>query len=253
LIIYDLNGFKRYNDTYGHLSGDALLARLAGRLALAVAGAGGMAFRLGGDEFCILVPSGRHGAQALIDAGISALTEEGDGFSIGAEHGAVAIPEEATDPTAALALADERLYAQKYNLYRGERKSHQILVRAPNRHETGNHERSENIAELSVLVGQRLGVTGHALEQLRLAAELHDIGKLAASDAVLQIIAVCDAYATMTSERRNRRAMTPTEALVELRRCAGTQFDREVVFAFCRLHEDALRNLPPAPHIRAVS
>jgi HD-GYP domain-containing protein (c-di-GMP phosphodiesterase class II) len=131
-------------------------------------------------------------------------------------------------------------------------KSHQILVRALNRHETGNHEPSESIAELSVLVGERLGVTGHALEQLRLAAELHDIGKLAAPDAVLQIIAVCDAYATMTSERRNRRAMTPIEALAELRRCAGNQFDREVVFAFCRLHEDVLRDLPATPLIRAV-
>ena len=54
--IYDLNGFKRYNDTFGHPSGDALLVRLAARLA-AAAGPSGEAFRLGGDEFCLLVPA----------------------------------------------------------------------------------------------------------------------------------------------------------------------------------------------------
>jgi HD-GYP domain-containing protein (c-di-GMP phosphodiesterase class II) len=70
---------------------------------------------------------------------------------------------------------------------------------------------------------------------------------------VLQIIAVCDAYATMTSDRRSRRAMGPTEALAELRRCAGTQYDREVVFAFCRLHEEVLRDYPDrSAQIRAV-
>ncbi|HEY4347771.1 MAG TPA: diguanylate cyclase [Gaiellaceae bacterium] len=254
LVIFDLNGFKRYNDKFGHLSGDELLARLAGRLALAMAGARGQAFRLGGDEFCILAPIDRHGVEALIDAGIAALSEEGEGFRIGAEHGAVRVPEEASEPTAALALADERLYAQKYNLYRGDRKAHQILLRALNHHETGMQEDSPSVVELSALVGERLGVTGHSLEQLRLAAELHDIGKLAAPDAVLQIVAVCDAYATMTSERRNRRTMTPAEALAELRRCAGTQFDREVVFAFCRLHDDAYERLPEIPAaIRAVN
>ena len=40
LALFDLNGFKRYNDTFGHPSGDALLVRLAGRLAVAVAPGG---------------------------------------------------------------------------------------------------------------------------------------------------------------------------------------------------------------------
>ena len=47
------------------------------------------------------------------------------------------------------------------------------------------------------------------------------------------IIAVCDAYDAMISERAYRPGMTAEEALAELDRCAGTQFDPAVVEAFC--------------------
>ena len=52
LALGDLNGFKRYNDTFGHPAGDALLRRLGRKLAAASEGRG-MAARLGGDEFCV--------------------------------------------------------------------------------------------------------------------------------------------------------------------------------------------------------
>ena len=53
LVVFDLDGFKAYNDSFGHSAGDALLARVAGRLDAAVEGEG-RAYRLGGDEFCVL-------------------------------------------------------------------------------------------------------------------------------------------------------------------------------------------------------
>jgi GGDEF domain-containing protein len=56
LLMFDLNGFKAYNDTFGHPAGDALLVRLAGALEGAMAEHGASAYRLGGDEFCILAP-----------------------------------------------------------------------------------------------------------------------------------------------------------------------------------------------------
>ena len=92
--IYDLNGFKRYNDTFGHPSGDALLVRLAARLADA-AGPSGEAFRLGGDEFCLLVPRRRAGDGRRRRSGSAALSEEGEGFAIDAEYGSVILPDEA--------------------------------------------------------------------------------------------------------------------------------------------------------------
>ena len=57
LALFDLDGFKRYNDAYGHPAGDALLTRLSGALSDVVDGHG-RAFRLGGDEFCLLLDDG---------------------------------------------------------------------------------------------------------------------------------------------------------------------------------------------------
>jgi two-component system cell cycle response regulator len=111
LVLYDLNGFKHYNDTFGHPAGDALLQRLSGRLRAIVA-AHGTAYRMGGDEFCVLIRSAT-ADDALVDASVAALVEHGPGFSIGAAHGAVSIPAEGSDTAAVLQLADQRLYARK--------------------------------------------------------------------------------------------------------------------------------------------
>jgi HD-GYP domain-containing protein (c-di-GMP phosphodiesterase class II) len=54
-----------------------------------------------------------------------------------------------------------------------------------------------------------------------------------------RIIAVCDAYVAMTSDRSYRRSRAVPEAVAELRRCAGTQFDPDVVAAACAVLETA--------------
>ncbi|MBE2319274.1 GGDEF domain-containing protein [Solirubrobacter sp. CPCC 204708] len=99
LAFFDLDGFKEYNDAFGHAAGDALLQRLAPKLAGV-----GRAYRLGGDEFCLLTDEAPATARA-----VTALTE-GD---ITASHGVVAIPGEADTAADALRLADERMYARK--------------------------------------------------------------------------------------------------------------------------------------------
>ena len=111
LVLYDLNGFKRYNDTFGHPAGDALLQRLSGRLR-AIVSPHGTAYRMGGDEFCVLIRA-TTADDALVDASVAALSEHGPGFSIGAAHGEVSIPAEGSDTAAVLQLADQRLYARK--------------------------------------------------------------------------------------------------------------------------------------------
>jgi HD-GYP domain-containing protein (c-di-GMP phosphodiesterase class II) len=54
-----------------------------------------------------------------------------------------------------------------------------------------------------------------------------------------RIVAVCDAYDAMTSERPYRESLPAAQAIVELRRCAGTQFDPRVVDSFARVLEAA--------------
>ena len=95
LMLCDLNGFKAYNDTFGHPAGDALLARLGAALARDI-GAKGRAYRIGGDEFCVLARPGRDGIDEVIDLATRALSEQGDGFSITTSHGAILLPTDAS-------------------------------------------------------------------------------------------------------------------------------------------------------------
>ncbi len=112
IVLFDLDGFKEYNDAYGHPAGDELLARLGLRLADAVVGHG-RAYRLGGDEFCVLLRPGPAGVEPLAVACVAALSERGDGFELTTSHGAALAPAEARTTTDALQLADRRMYASK--------------------------------------------------------------------------------------------------------------------------------------------
>ena len=112
LYLFDLNGFKRYNDTFGHPAGDRLLSRLGGALKGAV-GSDGSAYRIGGDEFCLLLTCSEDRFEAVARAATEALSTSDRGVEVGSSWGAATIPAEAGDPSAALQLADVRMYAQK--------------------------------------------------------------------------------------------------------------------------------------------
>jgi diguanylate cyclase (GGDEF)-like protein len=186
LLLYDLDGFKNYNDSFGHLPGDALLRRLGQKLELAVAG-WGKAYRLGGDEFCLLAPlRGREAADGVAAIGAAALHEEGEGFTISASYGAVLLPKEASTPSDLLATADLRMYAFKHNGRPSTaRQTTDALVRAQNERSPQLGPHVSEVAELAEAVGVRLGLPEHRLHQLRQTAELHDVGKMAVPDEVL--------------------------------------------------------------------
>jgi diguanylate cyclase (GGDEF)-like protein len=200
-IMFDLNGFKGYNDSFGHPAGDALLARLGTRLAAAVPG--GEAYRLGGDEFCVLVPVGPEGLDSLVTATLSALTEEGKGFTISSAHGAVLLPRDATGPEQAMVLADQRMYQQKA---RGRASAagqssdvltQVLLERSP---ELKGH--LQGVSALAESLGRSLGLDQVALGHLVRAADLHDVGKVAIPDSILTKPGALD-DAEMTFIRRH--------------------------------------------------
>ena len=113
LMLFDLDGFKNYNDSQGHLAGDALLERLGDALGAAVAPYG-EAYRMGGDEFCALLRADDAAKveRAMATAAL-ALCESGPDFDVRASWGAAALPHEARTADAALQLADQRMYARK--------------------------------------------------------------------------------------------------------------------------------------------
>ncbi len=118
LVLADLDGFKRANDTYGHLAGDAVLVEVAARLRRLAPRAACIA-RLGGDEFALLfdVAQGERVARATIEAiraAISLPIVWNDAvMTIGVSIGAAAFPAEAGEIEPLIQLADGRLYADK--------------------------------------------------------------------------------------------------------------------------------------------
>ncbi|HWF73896.1 MAG TPA: HD domain-containing phosphohydrolase [Solirubrobacteraceae bacterium] len=192
LVMFDLDGFKSYNDTFGHPAGDDLLRRLSARLATAIRGRG-TAYRLGGDEFCALIHPHDEVAQPIIDAAQSALTEHGQGFTVGCSYGALTLPREAATPIDALALADRRMYNDKHRgRQSASRQSADVLVRALAERIPDLEDHLSDVASLAGGTAERLGLELDEVEVIQRAAELHDIGKVAIPDAILQKPAALD-------------------------------------------------------------
>jgi diguanylate cyclase (GGDEF)-like protein len=184
LALFDLDGFKNYNDTFCHPAGDALLARLGEGLQAAMNGAGA-AYRMGGDEFCIVTPIEQPKAAALVALAAAALTETGDGFQIGCSYGTAMIPQEASTPGDALHIADQRMYELKASRASASRQSTDVLLTVLNERNGALREHLIVVATLAVRTAQQLELPAHEIKQTGLAAELHDVGKTAIPDAIL--------------------------------------------------------------------
>jgi diguanylate cyclase (GGDEF)-like protein len=316
LCLVDIDDFKRINDRHGHPAGDKVLAQLATNLRQ-----GGEAFRLGGDEFAILLPGrdedgARIAAEAIIDRISFADIHPAGPVTVSA--GIATAPLEDLGRDELVRRADSALYwAKEYGknqtrVYRPdvvEIAELKRLAAGPDRAArfraaaslakavdardayTGSH--SERVSDLAARIATRLGVDREQIELTRLAASLHDLGKLAIPEEILRkpgplseterlvlerhpqigyrmleslgvdpvadwvlhhherwdgtgypdalggdeiplgarIIFVADAYDAMTSDRVYRGRLSDDEAITELARCSGTQFDPEVVAA----------------------
>ncbi len=187
IAIFDLNGFKLYNDTFGHSAGDDLLRRL-GEAFTAAVGRDGTAYRLGGDEFCVMTrPGCPRPPEEVAVAAAAALAEHGTGFSVTAAHGTAWAPDEGDSPSEVLRLADARMYREKG--LRPEAAMQQVrdvLLSALGAREPALVVGAGSIGELARAVGARAGLSGEDLDYTARAAELHDIGKVAVPDGILR-------------------------------------------------------------------
>jgi len=178
LALFDLDGFKHYNDTFGHPAGDVLLARLGGNLK-AFLGARGTVFRMGGDEFCALFEPRLEDRTALLDGAALALSEQGDDFWIGCSYGSIAIPTEATDAEEALRVADQRMYAQKHaGRMSAARQVKESLLTVLGARDAALVRHARTVADLAEATARALDLSHSERETVRLAAELHEAGRL---------------------------------------------------------------------------
>ncbi len=309
LAMFDLDGFKSYNDSYGHPAGDALLVRLAQQLRGSLGDEEARAYRMGGDEFCVVASLQREQDSLGVAArAADALREHGEGFTISASYGAVLMPTETDDPIDALRIADQRMYAQKSSSrLSASRQTTDVLVQMISEKDPDLGEHVADVVELATAVSRTLGLHAgqdrprqtrssttrrrqirhtpkHPRETRSLSAEewqfirqhtiigerilsaapaLASCAKivrfshecwdgsgypegLAGEDIPLEarIIFVCDAFQAITPDRPYREARTHQDAVAELRRCAGTQFDPQVVRAFVDSRLPHLQYLP---------
>ena len=109
-----------------------------------------------------------------------------DGFHITSSFGAAFLPDETPDADAALDLCDQRLYNEKRRRSDRRGRPQDVLLEALTAHEPSLELHSNDVADLAVAVGARLGLDGEALARLNQAALLHDIGKIGIPDSVLR-------------------------------------------------------------------
>jgi two-component system, cell cycle response regulator len=183
LALFDLDGFKHYNDTFGHAAGDVLLARLAAAFRRTL-DAHGDAYRVGGDEFCALIAD--RDAAAVAAAAAASLSEAGDGYAVGCSHGMAALPREAPTLEDALNLADIRMYDQKHERrHASGRGAANVLLKALSERDGELASHVRDVGELAGAVAGQLRLPTEEIRDIRRAGQLHDIGKVAIPDEIL--------------------------------------------------------------------
>jgi diguanylate cyclase (GGDEF)-like protein len=338
----DIDRFKPINDTYGHNSGDAVLRQIAA-IAVDHTRPSDLFGRYGGEEFMLILPettpeqavelaerlrvlvassllviaseqtigvtisigvAGGRGSELQVDA----LVDRADAAmyaakSLGRNRTYLYRElDEAAPVRRAPISADRRAAAAAIGQWANDTAAQALAsVLAPQPNHRGRP--SDMIAALACGVAIELGLPPEEIGRVKIAALLHDLGKLAVPAEILdkpstlgehewraigehprigqvileqasalreaipvvlhhherfngtgyphglhgseiptgaRIVAVADAYHAMVHDRPYKSRRSHQEALDELRRFAGTQFDPDVVDVFCRLYADVV-------------
>ncbi len=321
LCLLDIDNFKRLNDQFGHPVGDRVLVRFAELLAEHAPSA--RAYRLGGDEFALLTTAGEKKIREVANFVRLAISGERleDGTTPTFSAGVASFPRQAKTREELTQAADAALYWSKRHgknqLFAfdpavvglswsrelaesveqdARLRATESLIRVVDARDTYTGSHSQSVAILVETIAQAMGFDTATVSQLRLAGLLHDLGKIAVPDRILQkpgaldpdevavlrkhpetghdllqglavdpvdswilhhhehwdgsgyphglagenipigsrIILAADAFDAITTDRIYRQAGSVAEALEELRRYAGSQFDPAVVGALER-------------------
>jgi diguanylate cyclase (GGDEF)-like protein/putative nucleotidyltransferase with HDIG domain len=205
LLLMDVDDFKTINDTYGHSVGDRVLQAVADQLKLMTDRVGTVG-RFGGDEFIVVLPNHSRQeacafAQAFQDwlANFALRTPGGQSIAIVVSCGLAVFPEDGERRQELLAVADARLYQSKrpdrhssgHRRNRRERPALgtfgflEGLVTSVNNKDHYTRAHCESTAEYAAMLAQEIGLSPSAQRTLRLAALLHDVGKICIPDDIL--------------------------------------------------------------------
>jgi diguanylate cyclase (GGDEF)-like protein/PAS domain S-box-containing protein len=299
LIMCDVDGLKMINDALGHISGDQLLMEAAKILRMGVR-KGDVVSRLGGDEFAILLPKSRLQDVERVVNRIKRLIENYNKINfelpLSISIGFATTNDRESNMDEVFKEADDNMYKNKLDQ---RQSAHNLIVRTLIRlfeaKDFGEQGRLIRLHNMSEALARSIDIPYEGLNELKLLAQYHDLGKLGISDQILlkpglltkkervemqlhcekgrriaqaipqlasiadlilkhhecwdgsgypsglkgdeipvecRILAIVDAYDAMTDKRPYRSSLSHSEAIAELDRCSGTQFDAELVKIF---------------------
>jgi diguanylate cyclase (GGDEF)-like protein len=324
LLFFDLDHFKALNDGYGHAGGDVALSSFGKLLDEGMRNLDTVG-RWGGEEFVALFPETTlTEAQAIAERLRQRTSQQsfaiGGGLHLTCSIGVASYPEHADTIITLVNAADSAMYAAKRLGRNQVRVIDDPMVKVVLASEDGEGDRegvalqgvvealaslleqrdpslgqhSSDVADLVYQLSGKLGISGQEAHMIKLAGQLHDIGKIGISDTILhtsahlseqewtqikghstagaeivahipalrplapvirahherwdgqgypdqlrqeeiplaaRVISVVDAYMAMMADRPYQKARSPQDAVAELQRCAGTQFDPRIVEA----------------------
>lgn len=208
VVMMDLDGFKLFNDTYGHPAGDLVLREVTALLSQSLR-AGDLLGRYGGDEFVALLPeTGTEGAEALAErirqaiAGHAFVPPDGPAVPLRLSLGFASYPQDARHGHELLGFADANLYTSKRRggntvtgcnsvledgvVFAGSFGVLDGLIEAVDNKDHYTRQHSEDVTGYAVSIAQALGLSDESQRTLRLAGLLHDVGKIGVPDRILR-------------------------------------------------------------------
>jgi diguanylate cyclase (GGDEF)-like protein/PAS domain S-box-containing protein len=187
IIMGDVNGLKLINDTFGHFAGDELLKKVA-EILKKTCRTDDIIARVGGDEYAILLPKTEGTeAQKLINRIIESMkNEKVKDIDVSISFGWASKTDTSQNKDMITKKAEDFMYRNK--LFEGPSFRGRVIdniVLAINEKSPREEAHSKRVSDLCVAIGEELNLKEGEIKTLRIFGLLHDIGKIAIADDIL--------------------------------------------------------------------